>query len=320
VRTPAPTPFARLIAGLAAAFALLTLAPQAKAIFHTFAIVELFSTADGSVQFVELKEQIGASGQHQFAGVTLTSTSADGTITRTFTFPSNLPSTATGGKSVLIATTGFGSLAGAVTPDYTLPVAQFPSGFLFPGGGTINFGGVSVVTYGPLPTNGQNSVNQSGVSAVNSPRNFAGAQGSINIPTAVNGRCCAASGACTITTQANCAATWTSGGACDPNPCPQPATGTCCRGCTCALTTAGACTGSNTLFVSASSVCNAAGSNTQPCCKADYNKQSGVELLDIFAFLNDWFNNVPAADFNAQNGVDLLDIFGFLSAWFAAGC
>jgi hypothetical protein len=58
---------------------------------------------------------------------------------------------------------------------------------------------------------------------------------------------------------------------------------------------------------------------TTPTCRADYNGQNGVDLLDIFAFLNDWFAGNARADFNGMNGVDLLDIFAFLSAWFA-GC
>jgi hypothetical protein len=54
-------------------------------------------------------------------------------------------------------------------------------------------------------------------------------------------------------------------------------------------------------------------------CPADFNGQNGVELLDIFAFLNAWFTGDPAADFNGLNGVELLDIFAFLNAWFS-GC
>jgi hypothetical protein len=54
-------------------------------------------------------------------------------------------------------------------------------------------------------------------------------------------------------------------------------------------------------------------------CPADFNNVGGVELLDIFAFLNAWFANDPSADFNLQGGVELLDIFAFLNAWFN-GC
>jgi hypothetical protein len=45
------------------------------------------------------------------------------------------------------------------------------------------------------------------------------------------GTCCdAATGNCTYTTEAQCAGTWTAGGECEPNPCPQPPEGACCDG------------------------------------------------------------------------------------------
>jgi hypothetical protein len=56
-----------------------------------------------------------------------------------------------------------------------------------------------------------------------------------------------------------------------------------------------------------------------PGCRADYNHAGGADLLDIFAFLNEWFAGDPRADFNRAGGVGLLDIFAFLGAWFA-GC
>jgi hypothetical protein len=55
-------------------------------------------------------------------------------------------------------------------------------------------------------------------------------------------------------------------------------------------------------------------------CLADYNGVNNVDLLDIFAFLSDWFANVPKADVNAQGGVELLDIFYFLGLWFEGPC
>jgi hypothetical protein len=43
------------------------------------------------------------------------------------------------------------------------------------------------------------------------------------------GTCCdAATGNCTYTTEVGCAGTWTAGGECEPNPCPQPPEGACC--------------------------------------------------------------------------------------------
>jgi hypothetical protein len=141
--------------------------------------------------------------------------------------------------------------------------------------------------------------------------------------------CCSSTNVCTIDLPANCTAAGNTpkapGTLCQPDPCAAPTTIICCRGSVCQIVNAGACTiaggaQAGAFSAGAGTVCNAANNNASPCCKADYNKQGGVELLDIFAFLQDWFSNQPYADFTGQNGVDLLDIFAFLTAWFAGPC
>ena len=159
---------------LAASWLVAGLAGHADAAFHLFRIQELYSSADGTVQFVELKESSGSDFESFWLGNALTS--MQGTTVRTFTFPANLPTTSTASKSVLIATPGFAALAG-VTPDYTIPAP-----FLFPGGGTINYAGVDSVTYAALPTDGVTSVDRNGVPAPNSPTNFAGQSGALTPP------------------------------------------------------------------------------------------------------------------------------------------
>lgn len=53
-------------------------------------------------------------------------------------------------------------------------------------------------------------------------------------------------------------------------------------------------------------------------CAADYDGNGEREVADIFAFLSDWFADVPAAtEFGGTPGVPA--IFAFLTAWFA-GC
>ncbi len=54
-------------------------------------------------------------------------------------------------------------------------------------------------------------------------------------------------------------------------------------------------------------------------CTADFNGQGGINVQDIFDFLNAWFAGDPRADVNGANGVTVQDIFDFLAAWFA-GC
>jgi serralysin len=147
--------------------------------FHLYDIKEIFSNADGTVQFIELSTT--ANFEDQWAGQTITV--ALGGVTHTFSFPSNLPGEATANTSVLIATQGFADL-GIVTPNYIVP-----AGFLFTSGGTINFGhGADTVTYAALPSDGTHSVNDSGVVATATPTNFAGQTGQLPNPTnTVNG-------------------------------------------------------------------------------------------------------------------------------------
>ena len=62
------------------------------------------------------------------------------------------------------------------------------------------------------------------------------------------GACCVLAGTCTVTTQAACSDTWSSGAVCTPNPCQQP-TGSCCAADgTCAVAVQTACTGTWTMF------------------------------------------------------------------------
>jgi subtilisin-like proprotein convertase family protein len=63
------------------------------------------------------------------------------------------------------------------------------------------------------------------------------------------------------------------------------------------------------------------GGGSNPCsttCPEDWDGNGHVEVIDIFAFLTDWFNGVPAAqNFGGTPGVPA--IFAYLGAWFAHG-
>ena len=85
--------------------------------FHAYRLNEIYSNADGTVQFIELV--VGAiNGESSWSGQSITVT--QGSVTHSFSFPRNLPSTTTANTSVLIATQGFAEL-GLVTPDYIVP-------------------------------------------------------------------------------------------------------------------------------------------------------------------------------------------------------
>ncbi|HEX9302067.1 MAG TPA: hypothetical protein VF959_06920 [Casimicrobiaceae bacterium] len=170
---------------LLAAACLLT-ASASLAAFHLFSIEQIYSNADGTIQFIVLTcpPASCANGENFWAGsATLTSTHAG--TTKTFTASSNLPSSATVGKKVLVATPGFAAL-GLVAPDYTIP-----NGFLPTDSGTIGYVSSSI-TYkaGELPTDGANALYIDGSVKTNLATNFAGASASVTPsgppPAAVN--------------------------------------------------------------------------------------------------------------------------------------
>ena len=67
----------------------------------------------------------------------------------------------------------------------------------------------------------------------------------------------------------------------------------------------GGATGSGALTITQGSVC--------PC---DWNHRGGLDVQDIFEFLNSWF--AGAGDFNSSGTLDTNDIFDFLNCWFLA--
>jgi serralysin len=166
---------------------------SAEAAFHLWQVKEVFTNASGSVQFVEMFDSFG--GETLTGGFTLTANS-DGN-TKTFTFPGNLPTNTPG--SLLIATTGFGSLPGGVTPDFTFDQSSTPfiGSFFNPNATNLTFtyngsGDSMAFTGASLPKNGINSLTDAGAvgfppgtpnisSGVNSPTNLAGNSGSVNL-------------------------------------------------------------------------------------------------------------------------------------------
>jgi serralysin len=153
---------------------LVLLAPlSASARFHQWDITEVYSNANGSVQFVEAQVVNPVDDENLTGGQTLSSSST------TFTIPSNLATTTTT-HHLLFATPAFASQPGctSVTPDFTLAGPNFMSTF---SSDLINFANVNIFSYtgGELPTDGVHSLNEAFNSNVrttanNSPTNFAG--------------------------------------------------------------------------------------------------------------------------------------------------
>ena len=146
----------------------------AHAAFHNFRIEQVFSNADGSVQYVVMREVFGTNGEHFWTGHTLRSTNAGGQ-NKSFSFQANLPSSNTANRSVLIATPGFASLGLGVAVDYTIPARFIPTE-----GGTLDYAeGTDRMTLPPLPNDGVTAINRNGAPVTATPRNFANATGAL---------------------------------------------------------------------------------------------------------------------------------------------
>lgn len=168
----------KMLGWLVAALALL--AGPAQASFHLFAIRQVFSTADGEVQFVVLRERSGANGEHLWAGHSMTA--QHGSTIKRFTFPGDLPSGSTANRSVLVATQGYADLRAAM-PAAGLPAADYivPNRFFPTDGGNINYSGVDIFAYNALPVDGTNALFTGGTVAPNQAMNFAGASATVPV-------------------------------------------------------------------------------------------------------------------------------------------
>ncbi|MCB9838116.1 MAG: hypothetical protein H6813_02155 [Phycisphaeraceae bacterium] len=139
---------------------------------HTWDVVEVFTNADGSIQFVELHEQNGGAGEIGLANKVV-SCDVSG---NSFVIPANVASPASF-KSLLLATQSFADLPGAPTPDYIIP-----ADFFNVGGDTLRYGAFDtwVIGAGSIPTDCVSSFNRSGGAALNSPTNLSGETGSVD--------------------------------------------------------------------------------------------------------------------------------------------
>ena len=162
---------------LAAGFVVLLAAAPARATFHLWQIEEVFSNADGTIQYIEF-HTTSLSNQNLMLNHVLTSNQGL-TVLDSYTFPNNL-GIPTQNKFFLVATPAFAAAAG-IEPDYTLPAAGF-----------IQLGVTDTVqlvaaftppfSFAPaaLPTDGVHSLDASAGPAVvadNTPTNFAGQTG-----------------------------------------------------------------------------------------------------------------------------------------------
>jgi hypothetical protein len=174
------------------AMTIATLAGSAQASFHLWDIVEVFSSEDGSIQYVELFTD--TDDQH----IASTQNRRLESENDTLIFGTDLPNNQTAGKSLLIGTSGYAALSGVPAPDFTID-----NGFVETLEDTLQLLEQSATpvidrfVFGfedDLPLDGINSLNQdyaddrvcnipTGVCTVafNSPTNFNGESGVITV-------------------------------------------------------------------------------------------------------------------------------------------
>ena len=159
--------------------------PSVFAVNIYWYINEVFSSANGSVQFVELTTPATGSGDSGTVGAYVLVNEKG----QEFFFQN--PNFGGSNSRMLLATSGFGNLSGAVSPD----VSWLPSGFLSTGAGVLHlqpygavggtYGGMfdsDVLSWSQLYINGIASIGHSGVNSSNSPENHAGQVGFVTVP------------------------------------------------------------------------------------------------------------------------------------------
>lgn len=168
---------------LAAVAAAAVLSPAVHGASHLWRFAEVFSNADGTIQFIELKECCGSTIETQIQGKWILSN----TTANQFNFPNGLVGN-TANQRLLFATQHFANLPGAPTPDYIIPEGLFGLN-----GDTLEYWNYtdSFVAIPALPLDGERSWHCTGVvfggctsssTGLNSPTNFAGDTVSIVAP------------------------------------------------------------------------------------------------------------------------------------------
>ncbi|HET9481417.1 MAG TPA: hypothetical protein VFP98_06665 [Candidatus Polarisedimenticolia bacterium] len=143
---------------------------QATAGGHTWRIKELFSNADGTIQFIEVWESLGGAGEVNTQGHNIVSNTHSVAVNGPVASPTSF-------RRLLFGTPAFQALPGAPPVDQTI-VANFFN----PNGDTITYTALDVQSFGPgvLPTDGIRSLNRDGTTGVNSPENYAQEVGSVD--------------------------------------------------------------------------------------------------------------------------------------------
>jgi len=143
---------------------------------HTWDVNELYSNADGTIQFVELREANGTPGETGVSGQPMRSLSFP---THTLVLINGPIAAPTTNKFLLGGTAAFAALPGSPDLDFTIP-----NGFLrLLANDSVSYGPpYDTLAYGAgqIPLDGINSFNDGAVIALNSPTNYDGDEGFVD--------------------------------------------------------------------------------------------------------------------------------------------
>lgn len=158
-----------LLKRLSVTIALLLSVASVQASHHSWRFSEAYSNADGTLQFVEMVSN--ANDHDLITCCRMVAGNKSTGVDTPYSFPQNLPSSATNAKSMLIATAAFESAFG-ITPDYIIP-----DGFLTMTSGDVFYN--DTLSWDSLPTDGTNSLQKIAGQLViqpATPQNFSGTE------------------------------------------------------------------------------------------------------------------------------------------------
>jgi hypothetical protein len=157
---------------LLASAAMLAIASSTFAGSHLWDFTEVFSSPDGQIQFIELHVATMANFETQLAGKKVSSLATG----KSFTFPVNL-TPPTGQKYLLLATSAFAALPGSPTPDFIIPANFFGTS-----GDTLTYHVYDswVIGATAVPLDCVSSLKRNGSISANTPKNYAGVQGTVD--------------------------------------------------------------------------------------------------------------------------------------------
>jgi len=158
----------------------------AHACAHQWRFNELFSNSDGRIQFIEMQECCGFTGEVFVGSKWVLAVHAN----HKYTFPHILTGN-TAHRYLLLGTQGFASIPGAPAPDFIIPDGFLPvdgdtlEWWMYPNGTrsytALPHDGMTALEVGPGPDGISGTADDQNETAQNSPTNFAGATGSINV-------------------------------------------------------------------------------------------------------------------------------------------